>query len=263
MQKILTILLTAYKNYIVYIPDIIGVNLILVLRLLVIITLYKYLYQTYSQNDLIYGFTLTQVTYGVIIAQVVSTAKPKVVDEIQADVKSGKIGVYLLNPINYILFKFLEFFPTFIQNVVFGLIFWFWLWYLTTGVLPLTLVSFFAGIVLLIGSMLVVFFSYTFIWLLSFYTEDVEAFRFIYSKFDMILGGNILPIPFLPGILQTIAYASPFAYFWYTSWLVFVSFEYMTFLKYFAIQMAWFLWTFLACMVLFTKASKKLTINGG
>jgi hypothetical protein len=36
--------------------------------------------------------------------------------------------------------------------------------------------------------MLVVFFSYTFIGIFAFYTEDVEAFRMIYSKFDMILG---------------------------------------------------------------------------
>jgi ABC-type uncharacterized transport system permease subunit len=61
--------------------------------------------------------------------------------------------------------------------------------------------------------MLVVFFSYTLIGLFAFYVEDIEAFRFIYSKFDMILGGNIMPIPFLPHILQTIAYATPFAYF--------------------------------------------------
>lgn len=261
MQKIIRILLTAYKNYIVYIPDIIWVNLILVLRLIVIITLYKYLYSTYSQDNLIFWFTLTQITYAVIIAQVVSTSKPKVVDEIAQDVKSWKIWIYLLNPINYILFKFLEFFPTFMQNVGFWLIFWLILWFLTTWVFPITLFWFLAWILLLIWSMLVVFFSYTFIWLLSFYTEDIEAFRFIYSKLDMIFGWNILPIPFLPWVLQTIAYASPFAYFWYTSGLVFVSFDFMTFLKYLSIQLFWLLLTLVSCYLLFNKASKKLTIN--
>lgn len=262
MQKIISILLTAYKNYVVYIPDIIGNNIILVLRLVVIIILYQYLYANYSKDDLIFWVTLTQITFWVIVAQIVSTSKPRVVDEISNDVKSGKIGVYLLNPIHYILYKFLEFFPTFLQNVAFGLLFGFGLWFLILWSFPITLVWFFAGIILLFWSMMVVFFSYTFIGLLAFYTEDVEAFRFIYSKFDMILGGNILPIPFLPWILQTIAYASPFAYFWYTSGLIFVNFEMMTFLKYFSIQMFWFVLTLFACVYLFKHASKKLTING-
>ena len=261
MQKTLSILLTAYKNYIVYIPDIIWVNLILILRLIVIITLYKYLYSNYSENDLIFGFNITQIIYAVIIAQVVSTSKPKIVDEVSNDVKSWKIWIYFLNPINYILFKFLEFFPVFMQNVAFWLTFWLILWFITTWVFPITLWWFLWWFLLLIWSMLVVFFSYMFIWLLSFYTEDVEAFRFIYSKFDMILGWNIMPIPFLPWILQTIAYISPFAYFWYTSWLVFVSFDFIIFLKYFSIQMFWFILTLLSCFILFNKASKKLTIN--
>lgn len=263
MQKILTILITAYKNYIVYIPDIIGVNLILVLRLIVIITLYKYLYSSYSQNDLIMWYNFIQITYAVIVAQIITTAKPRVSDEVSQDVKSWKVSVYLLNPINYILFKFLEFFPTFVQNVIFWLIFWFSLWFLFTWYFPVDMISFFAGFILLIWSMFVVFFSYMIIGLLSFYTEDIEAFRFIYSKLDMILGWNILPIPFLPSVLQTIAYASPFAYFGYTSWLVFVSFDLSIFIKYFSIQMIWLFTTLWICLLLFKKASKKLSINGG
>jgi ABC-type uncharacterized transport system permease subunit len=78
----------------------------------------------------------------------------------------------------------------------------------------------------------------------------------------MILGGNIMPIPFLPHILQTIAYATPFAYFWYTSWLIFVSFDGDTFLKYFSIQIFWLAITLFTCFVVFKHASKKLTING-
>lgn len=261
MKKIFSILLTAYKNYIIYLSDIIWVYLILILRLIVIITLYKYLYSHYSINGLISWYNLVQITYAVIIAQIVSTSKPKIVDEISQDVKTWKIQIYMLNPINYILFKFLEFFPIFMQNVIFGLIFWLSLWFLSTGTFPITFISFFAWILLLIWSMFVVFFSYLFIWLLAFYTEDVEAFRFVYSKLDMIFWWNILPIPFLPTILQTIAYASPFAYFWYTSWLIFSSFNLLNFVKYFSVQMIWLSITIFSCFYLFSKASNKLSIN--
>lgn len=263
MQKILSILFTAYKNYVVYIPDIIWVNIILVIRLLVMITLYKYLYKNYSENDLIMWYSLIQVTYAVIITQVVVTSKPKINMEISNDVKSWKIAVYLLNPINYILYKFLEFFPVFMQNIIFWLIFWLSLWFLTTWFFPLSLWWFIWWLILLIWSMLIVFFSYAFIWILAFYTEDVEAFRFVYSKFEMIFWWNILPIPFLPWVFQTIAYILPFAYFWYTTWLVFVSFDFYTFIKYFLIQLSWLLFTIFLCFFVFKKASKKLVINWG
>jgi ABC-type uncharacterized transport system permease subunit len=57
------------------------------------------------------------VTYAVIIAQVIVTSAPRISDEIQFDVKSGKISTYLLNPISYIKYKFLEFFPVFLYNI--------------------------------------------------------------------------------------------------------------------------------------------------
>ena len=53
--------------------------------------------------------------------------------------------------------------------------------------------------------------------LLAFYTEDADSFKLLYAKLDMFFGGNILPIPFMPLFLQTIAFASPFAYEGYTA----------------------------------------------
>jgi len=53
--------------------------------------------------------------------------------------------------------------------------------------------------------------------LLAFYTEDADSFRLLYSKLDLIFGGNILPIPFMPLFLQGIAFASPFVYAGYTA----------------------------------------------
>jgi ABC-type uncharacterized transport system permease subunit len=60
--------------------------------------------------------------------------------------------------------------------------------------------------------MIINFFGYFMIGLLGFYTEDADSFRLLYSKLDLFFGGNILPIPFMPMFLQTIAFASPFAY---------------------------------------------------
>lgn len=263
MKKILSILYTSYKNYTTYFSDIVWTNIILVLRIIVIAILYWYLYNSYWVNGQISGFTIEQVTYAVIIAQVISTAKPNITDEVQQDVKSWKIASYLLNPLNYIYFKFLEFFPIFIYNVIIGLSIGLILWFIILWVFPISFWWIIWWLILLIWSMFTVFFGYMIIGLLSFYVEDNEAFRFIYSKADMILGWNLIPIPFLPGLLQTIAFASPFAYFGYTTWLIFSSFEFSLFIKYFLIQMTWFFINLGICLAIYKHAKNKLTINWG
>lgn len=261
MKKILSILTISYKNHVLYLPDIIWTTIILILRIIVISILYGYLYNNFSVDNKIAWFTVVQVTYAVIIAQVIATSKPRIVDDIQRDVKSGKISTYLLNPVNYIYFKFLEFFPIFIHNVIIWLIIGLSIWFFILDVFPITIGGIIWWLILLIWSMFTVFFGYMIIWLLSFYIEEVEAFRFIYAKADMILWWNLIPIPFLPWILQTIAFVSPFAYFWYTTWLVFSGFDIYLFAKYLFIQIIWLLIHILICVLLYNNAKKKLVIN--
>jgi ABC-type uncharacterized transport system permease subunit len=261
MNKILSILYISYKNYTAYISDIIWTNIVLILRILVISILYWYLYNNYWVDNKISWFTVVQVTYAVIIAQVVSTSEPKISDEIELDIKSWKIASYLLNPIDYIYYKFLEFFPIFIHNILIWLTIWLLIWFLVLWVFPLSVWGLLWWFVLLIWSMFTVFFWYMIIWLLAFYVESNEPFRFIYSKADMILWWNLIPIPFLPWILQFIAFASPFAYFWYTTWLIFTNFEMITFLKYLSIQLVWLFINLFICIGLYNHAKNKLTIN--
>jgi ABC-2 type transport system permease protein len=263
MLKTLSILYTSYKNYTAYIADILWVNIVLVVRVIVIWILYAYLYDNFSSNWEISGYTIAEVTYAVIIAQVIANAAPRIADEIQLDVKSGKISVYLLNPISYIKYKFLEFFPIFLYNMIIWLIIWLVLWYLIVWTFPVTLWWIFFWIITLILSMIAFFFWYMSIWLLAFYTEDMESFRLIYGKANMILWGNLIPIPFLPGIIQNIAYLTPFPYFWYTTWLLFAKFDFLLFCKYTIIQILWILISLTCCCIVYNHAKNKLTINGG
>ena len=259
MKKALSILITWIKNYIVYPADVFWVNIVLCFRIIIIVSLYKYIFS----NNLI-DFTkntINELTFALIMAQVVSNAKPRIIDDICLDIKSWKISVYLLQPINYISLKFYQFFPVFIQNVIFWLIFWVSIGYFLVWGFKFSLNWIIFWSIFLLISMLLVFFSYTFIWLLAFYTEDIEAFRFIYWKLDMIFWGNILPLVFLPLAMQKIAYLSPFAYFGYTSWFVFTNFELQTFIKFVSVQGFWLLITIFSCILIYQNASKKLSIN--
>gem|GEM_PF-5258119 len=42
--------------------------------------------------------------------------------------------------------------------------------------------------------MMISFFGYMMVGLLGSYTEDTDSFRLVYSKLDLLFGGNILPI---------------------------------------------------------------------
>jgi ABC-type uncharacterized transport system permease subunit len=114
------VLSIAFRNYTVYIHDIIGINMIYVLRLLVIIFFYKAIYAV-SPEASINGYTLAQVTWALIFVQSIVVAKTRITDEVNLDIKTGKIGVYLLNPINYISYKFFESFSKSLYNLAISL----------------------------------------------------------------------------------------------------------------------------------------------
>lgn len=251
----------AYKNYTIHIHDIVGINIIFVLRLTVIIFMYKSIFAL-AWTKFIGWYRIEELVRALIFVQTVVVSKVRISDEIDQDIKTGKIGVYLLNPVNYISLKFFEFFPKFLYNLiitgVIGLILWFFfLWWI-----PTTLGWVLWWIVLIFGSMLIAFFGYMMIGLLSFYTEDNSAFRLIYSKIDLFFGGNILPLAFMPVILQSIAFLLPFSQSGYTAGLLFSHFNITTFLQYLAIQVIWIAIYIWACFGIFHHAKKKLVING-
>jgi ABC-type uncharacterized transport system permease subunit len=73
------------------------------------------------------------------------------------------------------------------------------------------------SVVLIIGALTVQFLGYTAMALFAFFWEDTESLRFLYSKGEMVLGGNIVPISILPPFIGMIAFFSPFASSGYTA----------------------------------------------
>ena len=120
-----------------------------------------------------------------------------------------------------------------------------------------------AFLVLIIGGMFITFFGYMLVGLSAFFLEDSEALRWIYSKLDMLFGGNILPLPFLPPFLQTIAFHSPFAAGGYTAGLMLVGFDTQKFLFYLGVQVFWIVFYIFSCLGIYEFARKRLVVNGG
>lgn len=251
---------TGYKNYTAYIHDILWINIVFIVRISVIIFLYKAIYQM-SGTTSISGFTLEQLIRSLIFVQAIVLAKPRITEEIGSDIKSGKIWIFLLNPISYIRFKFFEHMPRFLYNLGITLVLWLWVGYLFIGSINTNLAWTLGGIALLVGWMMVAFFGYMMVGLLWFYTEETDSFRLIYSKFDLLFGGNILPIWFMPPWLQTVTFLSPFAYSGYTAGLLFVSFNTHKFVQYLGMQRLWIAIFVTICTLIYIHGKKKVTIN--
>lgn len=262
MQKYLSIFLTAYKNHHVYLTDILGMNIIFVLRVIVIITLYRAIFEM-SGGASVGGYSLEQLSWALIITQAIVTSKPRTSHDVSTEIKTGKIVTYLLNPVSYVWFKFFQGFSQFLGNIIPGLIIGGMVGVIFLGFPSTSIAGFLGSLVLIIGGMLVSFFGYMLVGLCSFFMEDSEALRWIYSKLDMVFGGNMLPIPFLPPLLQTLSFFSPFAASGYTAGLIFIGFDTRKFFLYLAIQVVWIMIYLLACLGLYEFARKRLVVNGG
>jgi len=207
------------------------------------------------------GYTLEQLIRSLIFVQAIVLSKPRITEEIGSDIKSGKIGVFLLNPISYIGFKFFEHMPRFLYNLCISLVLWFVVGYLFIGSIHTSLAWTLGGFALLVWWMMISFFGYMMVGLLGSYTEDTDSFRLVYSKLDLLFGGNILPIWFMPIRLQMLTFWSPFTYAGYTAGLLFVQFDIHKFTQYLGMQRLWIVILIWICVLIYTHGKKKVTIN--
>ncbi len=260
LKKYLQILCISYKNHTVYVYDVIWNMFIFWLRIVIISLLLKTIYVAGDMN-LIGWFTVVQLSIAMMFSQVIAVSKPDITKLIDFDIKSWKISSYMLNPISYVRFKFFENFAGFLFNVVVFVVLGSLIILLMFGEITTSMYWTFGWVIMILFSMLISFFGYMLMGLFAFFVEDSQPFRWIYSKMDMLLWWNILPLPFLPWIWQTVAFSLPFAYWWYTAGLVFSSFSVNTFLFFFFVQLIWIFLLMLFCLWIYRMGKKNMNIN--
>ncbi len=183
---------------------------------------------------------------------------------IMADIKSGTVEILFTRPINYLWYKIYYqsasgFFP-FLYVTVAGVgILYFWI-----GI-PETMQSWFfviTCIITFIFSIINAFCIYILVGLLAFWIEDVESFRWIIDKFIMVLGGSYLPVALFPKILYVLAIYSPFGAAYFVTHTV-NSNWYIESSRVIPLQIFWAVVLVCAVYLVFKKAQKKLSVNGG
>jgi ABC-2 type transport system permease protein len=103
---------------------------------------------------------------------------------------------------------------------------------------------------------------YSIVGLLSFWIEDIKPVYWIVDKAVMILGGSYLPVALFPKAMYQIAVWSPFGASQFITHTVYESWT-INYVKMFSIQVLWVIILGTFVYIMFNRAHKKVSVNGG
>ena len=263
MRKYLFIIKNQMMSNLQYVFNIVFGFIGCFIMLFILFNLWKYLYS--DPNELINGYNMTQMTWYVIITEILwmTLGGKKLCNKISQDVRSGNITYNINKPYNYIGYCL----STHLGDVfVKGLIYTFLgmlTGFLFLGGFPkLTLINI---LVVLITSILATTISILLlisIGLISFFIEDSGPFYWVYSKIILVLG-TIFPIEYFPNIIQKILNFSPVYVVSYGPAKLFVDFSWDKAISIVLAQIVYIIIVYSICYLIYKRGVKKINVNGG
>ena len=230
------------------------------LFIFIFLQLWKYMY---TGKDYIEGYTLNQMVWYVAITELIwNTTRPRSLrKETTHDIKSGKIAYVLNKPydfVNYLLAKNAG-------NVILSTLLYSTIGILITVVIAGPLATFKLEsipfiFITYINSAIVTALVYILLSMFAFWFEDNEPFFWIYEKF-VLLVGVLFPIEIFPKVLQPII--NPIYSTNYAVAKMFCDFNFDKFIEILVFQVGYIILLYLLCKVVYRKAEKKLSVNGG
>ena len=231
--------------------------------LFILFNLYRYLYS--DPNEVINGYSMTQMVWYVIITEILWSilGGRKLNKKISADVKGGNIAYNINKPysyIGYILSSHLgEVCIKAVSYIVLAMI----MGFCFLGSFPnLNFIQILLVLLSGILATIISIFLVTSIGLLSFKIEDAGPVYWLYSKFILVIG-TIFPIEYFPKVVQPILSYSPIYVVSYGPAKLFVDFSYSTCKNVIIAQLIYLVISYLLVSFMYKKGVKKLNVNGG
>jgi len=234
-----------------------------VLRISLTIVFYRAIYDILHKTD-IHGLDFrVAVSSMVLYALFMGTGCRQMNKTINTEYASGAMAMWLNKPIPYLLLKIAEVLG---KNVLggFGIlvcIIVFWL----CGNFPAvqdTPLRFLAGGVLMLLGLVIAFCLYSILGFTSFWLGDSSGPFSIVDKMVMLFGGSYIPVAFFPKTLRLIGESLPMGAMTSVSQMFFPDFL-ANFPRFLALQLFWLLVLGTALSVMYRRAEKRLTVNGG
>lgn len=261
VTKYWAIFKTQVSNSFVYAGDLLSQSLSIILFLWVFIQLWRTTYGAMGQES-IAGLTLTDTLWYLMLAETIILSKPRLTQEIATAVKDGGVAYLLNKPYNFLFYQASVGLGDSILRLVFNI--------LAGGALVWILVGpppqpggWPATLLVVFIAWAIDFCIAAMIGLTAFFTEEVNAFEWIYSKMLFLLGGLLIPLDFFPTWLQPFARNTPFAYTLYGPARFFVEPTLERFVFLVGGQLIWLVILGVALTIFYQRSVTRLTINGG
>jgi len=229
----------------------------------ILLTLYWYVFRL--DGGTVNGVTFPIVAWSMFFYFTFSVFRLRDISRmIMQDVQSGNVEVLFSKPVSYLsyrmwwqvgsgLYSFVVI--STVGTIVLALIVGF-----PATMLRALFIPTFLLVVLL--SIFLSLFLYTIVGLLSFWIEDNKPVFWVVDKAIMILGGSYLPVALFPSLMYGIALWSPFGASQFMTHTVYSTWAGEWLLKT-GIQFFWVVVTALITLLLFLKARKHVSVNGG
>jgi ABC-2 type transport system permease protein len=210
------------------------------------------------------GFTLTQTIWYLIIAELMTfTCGGGVYRALNDEVKTGSIAYLLGRPTHFIAYQLANEIGNMLMNLIcfgaFAAVLGFVFAGPLPGFTPASLPGF--AVSFLLGILLNYFFMMS-IALTAFTLEDNLAIYLIYQKASFMLG-MLLPVEFLPPLLQRVARALPFSYVFWAPARLFVGYSRDLFWELVPRQALWCAAVAALSLIAYRAGVRRLQINGG
>lgn len=201
---------TQLVNSLAYPIDLLGRSLAIVLFMWIFMNLWRVTYGATGASS-IAGLTLADTMWYLMMAEAVMLSKRDLSETISEQVKDGSVAYLLNKPFNFIVYHFAAGLGHSILSFGGNLLIGSGIVWLMVGPPPGIAGWLFAGAAVALSWLLDFCFS-ALIGLSAFVVEETNAFRWIYQKFLLLLGGVLIPLDFFPAWLQTISLNLPFAW---------------------------------------------------
>lgn len=261
VAKYWAVFTTQLQSAAAYPLDLAARSLSIVLFMVVFFGLWRAAYASQGAAS-IAGLSLSDTLWYLMLAETIVLSRPRMAQQIAAQVKDGSIAYLLNKPYSFLLYQAAASLGDSALRMLFnglagGAVVW-----LLVGPppalwgLPMVLVAMALG-------WLIDFCVAALLGLSAFVAEEVTAFEWVYNKLLFLLGGLFIPIDFFPEWLQRLSKALPFAAAIYGPARLFVSPGAGAFGALLGVQLAWLVALGLLVALAYSKSMAYLSINGG
>lgn len=233
------------------------------LGFLIMIYLWK---AVYAQSGDIAGFTFAELlTYFLLVELFRHFLSVSTFEEIQEGVREGKISNYLILPLNTLYMYFT-------RNISKNLITMFFfilpvaalIIFTNIFVGPASLIYLLLSLLMVVIALFTSMFIYTLFGAISFWTVETGNIIWAFNFIVMFFAGKMIPVQFLPDIIQKIMEYTPFvALFNLPASIYLGKYSFEELAIQFAVQLAWAVVLYILLVMVWNRGLKRLELVGG